>query len=115
MNRPAPWRRLGRLGLCAALGMLLGVGILFAGCYYVVPPPPPPYAAPAPPPGAILVPGQWVWNGAAWVWRPPYWASPNPGAAAGRRTAPGRCACAPASARPAAPAEVLAAASPARR
>ena len=65
MNRPAPWLRLGRLGLCAALGMLLGVGILFAGCYYVVPPPPPPYAAPGPPPGAILVPGQWVWNGDA--------------------------------------------------
>ena len=85
MNRPAPWRRLGRLGRCAALGMLLGVGILFAGCYYVAPPPPPPYAAPAPPPGAILVPGQWVWTGAAWVWRPPYWASPilghRPGAA----------------------------------
>ena len=88
MNRPAPWRRLGRLGLCAALGMLLGVGILFAGCYYVVPPPPPPYAAPAPPPGAILVPGQWVWNGAAWVWRPPLLGVAESRAAAGRRSRP---------------------------
>jgi hypothetical protein len=69
MRQSTRSRRLCRPGLLAALGMLLGLGLTLAGCYYVVP---------APPPGAVLVPGQWVWNGAAWVWRPPYWASPSP-------------------------------------
>jgi hypothetical protein len=93
MDRRALPLRAGRLALSAALGMLLGVGLLLTGCYYYVPPP---YAAPAPPPGAVLVPGQWVWNGAAWVWRPPYWAAPNP--------APPPGAAPPAGAPPPAPA-----------
>jgi hypothetical protein len=71
-----------RPGRVATLALLVGAGITLAGCYYVVPASPvparPPYAAPAPPPGAVLVPGQWVWNGAAWVWRRPYWAYPAP-------------------------------------
>jgi len=67
----APW---------TLLASLLGFAATLAGCYYVLPAPPP-SAAPAPgwPPGTVYVPGQWVWNGAAWVWRPPYWAtSPGP-------------------------------------
>jgi hypothetical protein len=81
MDRPASSGRFLRGGRLAVLAPLLGIGVLLAGCYYVVPAPPP-YAAPVPgppPPGVVYVPGQWVWTGAAWVWRPPYWAaSPGP-------------------------------------
>jgi hypothetical protein len=78
LDRLSPLRRLVRGGRLGGLALLLGISATVGGCYYVVPAPPP-YGAPAPPPaGAVLVPGQWVWTGAAWVWRPPYWASPAP-------------------------------------
>jgi hypothetical protein len=78
LDRLASSRRLSRGARLRGLVLLLGIGGTMSGCYYVVPAPPP-YAAPAPPPaGAVLVPGQWVWTGAAWVWRPPYWAAPAP-------------------------------------
>ena len=75
-----------REGRLLALARVLGLGAILAvilgGCYYVVPAPPP-YAAPVPGPppagAAVYIPGQWVWNGVGWVWRPGYWAAAQPG------------------------------------
>ena len=85
-------RRLKRAGRSAraravfALAMLLGVALTVAGCYVEAPYPAPP---PGPPPPVVYVPGQWVWNGVGWVWRPPYWtAVPYAAPPAGAHPAP---------------------------
>jgi len=68
------------------------VALLLGGCVVAAPPPPrravivtPPPPAPAAPgevvppapgPGLVWVPGHYAWNGAAYVWRPGFWATP---------------------------------------
>jgi hypothetical protein len=77
MVRPERARRPSRGRALLAFALLLVVSATLAGCYVEAPYPGPP---PGPPPPAVYVPGQWVWNGAAWVWRPPYWTAAPYGA-----------------------------------
>jgi hypothetical protein len=92
MGWRAPGPRLLGSESVVVVALLLGIGLILAGCYYVGPAPPP-YVTPAPvgaPPGYVYVPAQWVWGGAAWVWRPAYWAPSAPALPPPGSTPPGQ-------------------------